>query len=175
MRGPTRYEDSSVVPALILWLVAILVAAGVSDCTGVASAQEPQLEVPDVQLPTTGEILALDAGDRAPRAGMLIEDADLVLWRQTIERLTFQLAALRELDARTLALRLDEERARTRAAEERTALRDELWRARAEEISAALSASRGREGPAWYEQPLLWLVVGAVLGGALVGLIASAI
>ena len=176
-------KNGDALVVLWFWCLISVVTFGVSNCTAEAQdapavsapAADVPLSIPDVQLPSTGEILALDAGERAPHDGMLIDDADLVAWRQMIERLTFQLAALRELDARTLALRLDEERARTRAADERTALRDELWRARAQELSASLATAQGRQGPAWYEQPLLWVVIGAVLGGALVGLIAHAI
>lgn len=170
--APKPADNSIDVMIIVLfWLLIVLVSCAF-DC-GVADAQD--LVVPDAQLPTTGEILALDAGERAPHDGMLIADEDLVAWRQAIERLTFQLAALRELDARTLALRLDEERARTRAAEERVTLRDELWRDRAQELATALSAAQAQRGPAWYEQPLLWVVVGAILGGAVVGLVAAAL
>jgi hypothetical protein len=140
-----------------------------------ATAPAP-LTVPDVQLPVTGEILALDAGDRAPHAGMLILDDDLVAWRQTIERLAYRLGATIAMDAQTLSLRLDQEHARTTACEERVSLRDELWRARATELGAALATSQAHANDrGFWESPLLWTIVGAVLGGAVVGLIAGAL
>lgn len=164
--------------ALLLLLIAVA-TFGLIECSHEpAFAQDvAPLVVPDVQLPASHEILALDSGDRAPRDGMLINDEDLVAWRQRIEQLTFQLAALRELDSRTLALRLDEERARTGAATDRASLRDELWRQRAAELSASLATAQAQaaRGPAWYDAPILWTLIGAVLGGALVGLIASAL
>lgn len=153
------------------WALLVLALLWTAPCR--AQDAPGALVVPDVSLPVGGEILALEAGERAPRAGMLIADDDLALWRREIERLTYRLAATVALDAQTLELRLDQERARAAAAEERATLRDELWRTRAEELGRSLTESRGREGPRWFEQPMLWTVVGAILGGAVVGLIAS--
>lgn len=156
---------------ILIWLAFVFFAA----FAGSSTADAQDLVVPDVQLPVTGEILALDSGDRAPHAGMLIADEDLVAWRQAIERLTYRLVATVALDAQTCDLRVHEDASRTAAATDRLTLHDELWTQRATDLSTALAESRSRQGPAWYEQPLLWVVVGAILGGAVVGLIAGAV
>lgn len=131
-------------------------------------------DAPDVQLPG-GEILALEQGERAPRPGMLIGDEDLVAWRQTIERLSYQLAAERALAGQLLTARLEMERARTRAAEERLTLHETLWRQRAEELSRDLARARADSGPSWYESPILWFAGGVVVTVVAVVAIAVAV
>jgi hypothetical protein len=155
-------------------LIAIAFLLLISTCTAHAQTVPP-LELPDAQPTVTHPILDLDAGDRAPRAGMLIDDDDLVSWRQMIERLAYELGAQRSLATATCDLRVHEETLRTAAARAELALRDGLWTSRVEELAAQLDQARGRQGPAWYEQPLLWTVVGAILGGAVVGVIAGAV
>ncbi len=159
----------------ILIPIAFLVL--MSTCT--ARAQDtltvPPLELPDAQPTVTHPILALDAGDRAPRTGMLIDDGDLVAWRQMIERLAYELGAQRSLAAATCDLRVHEEQSRTGAAQAEITLRESLWTARVTELTQALTTAREHEGPAWYEQPMLWTVVGAILGAAVVGVIAGAV
>lgn len=146
--------------------------------TCVARAQTltvPPLVLPEVTIPETHPIVALDANERAPRDGMLIDDDDLVAWRHEIERLRYELGAHVSLAAATCDLRVHEEQSRTGAAQAEMALHESLWTARAQELTTALATARGREGPAWYEQPVLWTIVGAILGGAVVGVIAGAV
>jgi hypothetical protein len=141
-----------------------------------AHAQDmPQLpDVPEVQLETSGgSILALEQGQRAPRAGMLIADEDLAAWRLEIRRLRFQLDAQRNVFQLTMEARLEQERARTRAAEDRLELRDRLWGQRAQELSDQLAVSRADEGPAWYEHPVLWFAAGVACSVAIVVAVSS--
>lgn len=116
----------------------------------------------DVQLPPMGDVLALDAGDRAPHAGMLIGDDDLVVWRQAIERLQFQLQSERTVAAAVLEHKLAEERLRTAAATETLALHDRMWTDRVADLSRQLATAREHQGPAWYEQPGLWFGLGVL-------------
>lgn len=132
----------------------------------VTSAQDVPA-VPEVALPEVGETLALERGDRAPWAGMLVRDEDLFGLQTRIVTL--------ELELRNAATRYDEAiagraelvAAAVRAGDERVQLHTELWRARAEELARALEQSRSREGAAWYEHPALWFAVGAIVAGAL--------
>lgn len=157
-------------------LLAIAFLITVSTCTAHAQALVvPPLVLPDVSLPMTHPIVDLDANDRAPRAGMLIDDDDLVAWRHEIERLRYELGAHQSLAIATCDLRVHEEVLRTTAASAELALHESLWTARVVELTAQLATARDREGPAWYEQPVLWTIVGAVLGGAVVGVIAGAV
>ena len=105
-----------------------------------------------------GEIVALDQGERAPFAGMLVLDEDLVRWRHEIERLTFQLDSERTLAAAVLDSRIAMERANTQAAESRLELHTELWRAEAERLAA--QAARQDE---WWRSPVLWFSVGVLV------------
>lgn len=174
----TRRSDAAG-PLLFFVALVWILALALQECDpSPAAAQDTPapITVPDVQLPVTSEILALDAGERAPHAGMLILDDDLEEWHRTIERLAYRLGATVAMDAQTLSLRLDQEHARTTACEERVSLRDELWRARATELGAALATSQAHASDrGFWESPFLWTVVGVVLGGAVVGLIAGAL
>lgn len=134
-----------------------------------AMAQELP-EVPEVELPVSGEIVALERGDRAPSAGMLILDADLVAWRHRIERLTFELHAERVTAAAICESRIEQERLRLAAAEDRLELRERLWGDEASRLAAELVTAReeANAGPDFLEHPLLWFGTGfvvAALGG----------
>lgn len=134
---------------------------------GVTSAQDALPPVPDVTLPEVGETVALEHGDRAPWAGMLVRDEDLFALQSQVMTLQLQLGNLRSLYDEALAGRARLLEAAGRAADERVELHTSLWRERAAELRTALEESRRREGPEWYEHPALWFAVGAVLAGAL--------
>lgn len=131
-----------------------------------AMAQELP-EVPDVELPMSGEIVALERGDRAPSAGMLILDADLVAWRHRIERLTFELHAERVTNAAICESRIEQERLRLAAAEDRLELRERLWGEEATRLAGELATAReaANAGPDFLEHPLLWFGAGVLVTG----------
>ena len=118
----------------------------------------------DVALPSAGEVVALDQGDRAPHAGMLVLDEDLFSLQAGLAGARLRLAADAQLAAQVLDARLAQERARTTAAQERVQLHDGLWQDRQRELLVELAAARRRAERGWWESPPLWLVVGLVLG-----------
>lgn len=120
----------------------------------------------EFRLPEPGEILPLRRGTAAPRDGLLIDAEDLLRIQQEYERMRFLLTRTSERDAEVCDVRVEMERARLTACEERLRLRDELWEARQIELSDAVAAARSEARRAaerqWYESPVLWFVVGAV-------------
>lgn len=109
-------------------------------------------------------ITALERDERAPFAGMLILDDELVAWRREIERLRFELVLLQQ---RADALRVsDAELAavRERAGAERLALRERLWTERAATLTRERDEARAHRGPRWWQRGALWLPVGIVVG-----------
>jgi hypothetical protein len=138
---------------------------------GVAMAQE--VTQPDAGLNLAipeGAVVPLDAGTRAPFAGMLIRDADLTTWRLLLERAQFRLRLFDERAAAVLELNVERERVSIRAAEARNALHEELWRQRVGELTTALNDARVSAMRGWWEHPALWFAVGVVL--ASVGVVA---
>lgn len=130
---------------------------------GPAWAEDPETEP---------SIVALDQGERAPRAGMLIPQSDLVTWRLEIESLRYELEAVRDLHR-------DQARVRQELCLERLDLRDEaqeareaLWRERAAELGAqvreAREAAREAAERGWWEHPALWASIGVVATTAVV-------
>jgi hypothetical protein len=107
--------------------------------------------------PGEGEIASLGRGQRAPFAGLLIAQEDLVRWRLEIERLRFRLRV--DLDAlrarHVVETRLAE--GRVEAADDRTELHDQLWEEQASGLAAELLEERVTH---WYEHPILWYVLG---------------
>lgn len=162
-RGPDGGGGGDLMIAVAVVLLVLL--AALAWC-GPAGAQVIPA-VPDVQLPEVGETAALERGDRAPWAGMLVRDEDLFGLQSRTMQLELQLANARTMYEEALAGRVTLLEAAGRAADERVELHDTLWRDRARELGAALDASRAREGAEWYEHPALWFAIGALVAGAL--------
>lgn len=118
--------------------------------------------------------VALEAGQPAPHAGLLILDDVAVRWRQEIERLRFEIG-LNEQRIASMRLAHDEAiAAHEEASRARLALHDELWGQRATDLREAAEQARRerdearrREGPRWYQRPGLWFALGAGAAGAL--------
>lgn len=114
-----------------------------------------------------GRLVELPEGGRAPFAGTLME-AQIAVWlRGQVDELRLQVSSLEAELARTVAregerasVLVEIERARTSAAESRTALRDGLWQARATELTRQLRAARDDARPSFWEQPGLWYGLG---------------
>lgn len=134
----------------------------------VTSAQDALPDVPDVTLPEVGETVALERGDRAPWAGMLVRDQDLFALQSQVMTVGLALANARRLYDEAILGRDRLLVAAARASDERVALHTTLWRERVAELRTALEVSRQREGPAWYEHPALWFAIGVIATGALV-------
>jgi hypothetical protein len=132
---------------LVLFVTASSAAAQSADPDGTA-AREP------------GEIVALDEGARAPFAGLLIEEQDLVGWRLRIEQLEHRLTLDVTTETRRCDVRLDLERERTRAVGDVATLRERLWRDRVGQLAGELRDAREDARPSWIESPLLWYVAG---------------
>lgn len=117
-------------------------------------------------------IVALDQGEKAPRAGMLIGQEDLVTWRLEIERLRYELDAVKDLHLDQTRVRKELCLERIDAREEAQRVREELWRERAAELGAqvkeARAAARAAAKRGWWEHPALWASVGVIATTAVV-------
>jgi hypothetical protein len=167
---PDRYEREERAADVRLMVILLVLSTIALFCLilpadGCAQDLAP---VPDVVLPEVGETVALERGDRAPWAGMLVRDEDLFALQSSVMTLQLQLANLRRLydEAIVGRRRLLEEAAL--ASDERVDLHTRLWRDRVAELNRALVESRSREGAAWYEHPALWFAIGVIATGALV-------
>lgn len=125
------------------------------------SAQELP-SVPDVTLPEIGETAALEQGQRAPWAGMLVRDADLFELQSGLMAARLQLENARSLYAEALLSRDRLLAAALAAGDERVELHTSLWRSQSERLAEELQASRSREGPAWHQEPALWFSIGVL-------------
>jgi len=123
--------------------------------------------VEEFRLPEPGEILPLRRGTAAPRDGLLIDAEDMLRISQEYDRMRYLLTRTAERDAETCEVRVEMERARIGACEERLRLRDELWTARQAELAALVAEAREQARHAaergWYENPVLWFVVGVAV------------
>jgi len=138
----------------------------------VVSGQEAPGTPDQFQLPTpASDILPLHRGTAAPRDGLLIDAADLLQIQQSYERMRYLLTRTAERDTELCDVRVQIEHAHTLAAEERLTLRDDLWGARQVELVAQVQATQEQVRRAaergWYEQPILFVVIGAAIVGAI--------
>ncbi len=121
------------------------------------------------QLPEPSEVLPLRRGTPAPRDGLLIDASDLLQIRAEYERLRFLLTRTTERDAEVCGVRVQIEHAHVTACEERLTLRDDLWGARQQELLQQVAAAQERANRAaergWWEAPILWTIIGAVVVG----------
>lgn len=119
------------------------------------------------QLPDTGDILPLRRGQAAPQDGLLVDAHDLLSIQQEYERMRFMLGLTHDRDVQLCDIRVQEEQARTHAAEERLTLHDTLWTDRQQELVAAVQAAQQQAQRAaqreWFESPPLWAAIGVVL------------
>lgn len=121
-------------------------------------------DAPAVEL---GDVVHLDATERAPFAGMLLPTEDLVRWRLEIERLRVQLAG--DADMHTRRLTLIERRAAVdlEACEARLTLHTGLYEARIRDVATEMAQESAndrraiRRLGAW---SVLWFVAGAIVG-----------
>lgn len=123
-------------------------------------------------------IVALDARQPAPYAGMLFPDDVAIARQQELQRLQFELGLAAERAARMAEINAEAIRVHDQAAAERLQLREELWTARANELRQQVEEARRerdqarrRQGPRWWQRPGLWFAVGLVAGtGAVLAL-----
>jgi hypothetical protein len=137
-----------------------------------ALAQETAAPVAEeFRLPDPGEILPLRRGTPAPRDGLLIGADEMLQIQMEYDRMRYLLGRTSERDRELCDVRIEMERARLLAAEERLRLRDELWGGRQAELAAAIEEARRQAAEAgqrgWYESPALWFTVGAIVVGAI--------
>ena len=137
-----------------------------------AFAQEAPVAPPPVEefaLPEPGDLVPLRRGTAAPRDGLLIDAVDMLRISQEYDRMRYLLTRTAERDAETCGVRVEMERARIGACEERLRLRDELWTARQAELVALVTEAREQARQAaergWYENPVIYFIVGAVVVG----------
>lgn len=119
------------------------------------------------------EVLSLRRGQVAPRDGLLIDAQDLIAISLDVERLQFLLRRTEERDRQTCEVRVQQEMARARAADERTTLHDGLWEGRQRELVTAVEQARRAAERQWYEQPVLWLGLGALVASLVAILVAQ--
>lgn len=157
----SRHDLVRVLIGAATLLVGALYAPTVSIAQDVTAAQ-------DVQLP---EPTLLHQGDRAPFQGELITQEDLLRWAMRIEFLQRELVLDAQRADAVTAAKLDMERARTQAAEDRLRLHEALWTQRATLLGQEVTAARRSAERQWYESPVLWFCVGVVLtAGATIAL-----
>ena len=119
-----------------------------------------------------GQIVVLRRGAPAPWEGLLIAQDDLVRWRLEIESLRFRLDAETRRAAAELETRVSLWEARVEAEADRRVLVEGLWQDRSTQLATDLAQAQGAVERAarreWWEHPALWLVVGLVVGAAVV-------
>jgi hypothetical protein len=137
-----------------------------------AVAQEPIVAPPaeEFRLPEPSEILPLRRGAAAPRDGLLIDAGDMLQIQQEYDRMRYLLSRTSERDRELCDVRVEMERARLSAAEERLRLRDDLWGSREGDLLRQLRESQAQARRAaergWWESEALWFAVGVVATGA---------
>lgn len=144
--------------------------AALSVCLCTASVPAEAQDASEYQLTEPADILPLRRGAVAPRDGLLIDASDLLQIRADYERLRFLLTRTSERDNEVCGIRVQIEEARTAACGERVRLRDDLWTARQAElvsqVAAAQEQARRAAERGWWELPIVWAILGAVVVGA---------
>lgn len=157
-----------------VFLRVLLATMAISTAFPCARSQAQNVPRPDVAIPDPGDTVALDAGERAPWAGMLMRDADVFAIQSSALTCQLTLASERTLAQRILESRITQEHARTVAAEESAQLHDRLWRDRAEQLARELAAAQARASDI-ATSPWLWGAIGLVVGVAVSLAIALAV
>ena len=147
-------------------LLALVLVLSVTSAAQAQEAVDPEA----FRLPEPGEISALRRGVPSPRDGLLIAADDLLHIQMEYDRLRYLLGRTQERDGQVCDARVEMERMRIGACEERLALRDTLWTARQAELLAQIAEAReaarraGERG--WYEHPAMWFAVGVLATAA---------
>jgi hypothetical protein len=115
--------------------------------------------------------LPLDAGERAPHAGMLVLDDDLEALQSRLHLCLFDLHASDDLHHQVCDSLVAIEHARTTACADSAELHDRMWSERATQWAAQLAAAQRSAAREWWESPALW----ALVGGAVVAAISVAL
>jgi len=108
------------------------------------------------------DIVHLPQNRPAPFEGFLLREDDLLRWRQRIELLEHRLTLDLDTERRVAAVQVSLEQARTRAVEERLALRERLWREQTAALARELEKARRAAVRGFWEQPSLWFAFGLV-------------
>jgi hypothetical protein len=108
------------------------------------------------------DIVHLPQNRPAPFEGFLLREDDLLRWRQRIELLEHRLTLDIDTERRVAALQMALEQARTRAVEERLALRERLWREQTAALAQELDKARRAAVRGFWETPSLWFAFGLV-------------
>lgn len=124
----------------------------------------PPPAVEEFALPDPGDLVPLRRGTAAPRDGLLIDAEVMLQIQMEYDRMRYLLTRTAERDVELCNVRVEMERARLTACDERLMLRDDLWTARQSELTAQIVEARAAartaaERSAW-ESPVLWFVVG---------------
>jgi hypothetical protein len=114
-----------------------------------------------------GQILAIDRGERAPWAGLLIEEADLVRWKLEIDRLRWRL----DVDVKAEQAKADvQEKFYEKMAladAERMQLKEAVYRDRIKDLGVShqrlVNALAKERETTFFEQPMLWFGLGVVV------------
>jgi hypothetical protein len=126
--------------------------------------------VEEFALPETGDLVPLRRGTAAPRDGLLIDAEDMLRISQEYDRMRYLLTRTVERDREICDVRVEMERARLTACDERLMLRDDLWAARQTELVAQVTEARSEARRAaergWFESPILWFFAGVIATGA---------
>ena len=150
-----------------MWIPAFVLALWAAPGAAQTLPEAPVVDLADVEY--------LEPGERAPWAGWLVHEEayGFALLRIDIleHRLVADVAAAEAVCVQRLAIA----DAHTLAARDTGELRERLLRERGAELAAALAEAQSQRGPAWYQEPALWVVIGAVLGGVVVGALAAAL
>lgn len=153
----------------MVFLVLFLTTLVMSTCDAHA-----QVVVPDVTLPEVGETAALERGDRAPWAGMLVRDEDLFALQSEMMTTRLALENARRLFDEAIVGRSRLLTEAGAACEERVTTITALWRERRDELVAVLRDARAAAEPSWWEHPALWFALGVIVTGALtLGVVAA--
>ena len=106
-------------------------------------------------------VVALETGDRAPHAGMLVLDDDLYAQQRDLRLCGAERDQLLARIAATVASQQRIDDARDRAERQRVELHDGLWRQQVVALQAQLAAASEPWRSAW-----LWGAIGLVVGVA---------
>jgi hypothetical protein len=154
-----------------MWFLAILlVLCAVFSRCGRASAQDVA-ELPEVPRVDLADVERLEPGARAPWAGVLLRPELLEALGDEIEDLRFRLTLEARRAGERASVAAELSAARVQACEDRLELRDDLWTARAGELSADLASARAREDRWTWED----FGLGFGIGGGVVAAIMAAI
>jgi hypothetical protein len=148
------------------WLWASAAFAQVAPSDRLPAPEEPMV----LQMPAFS---AIRRGQASPVDALLVDPEVMVRITMDYDRLAFRLVRERSAAEDRCTVRLDIERAHTRAAEERVALHDNLWEGRQRELNQRVEQERSAAVRQWYENPGLWAGFGAIAASAVAILVSQ--